>query len=313
MGIVFSLIDPRAFIEALQQADYRLVVAAWGVSLVWLLLRTLVWRTLLQERASFSQVFFAVNEGYLLNNFLPFRLGEVGRAYLLSRNAGLDFWQVLSTIVIERALDILMAAGLLLSTLPFVIGGNWALQLALVVGGIVLAGLLFLKFLAHRREWAMTQFDKIAVRIPILQRLGGTILPSFFNGLSVLADNGRFIRAITYSVLNWLAAILQYYLLLKAFYPQAIPLYAAFSLAVSALGIAAPSSPGSVGVWELTLVGALSVFGISPSTSLAFAITGHVMQMLTTGFFGAIGLARDGENLMGLYQGARRMLQRKPA
>jgi len=89
-----------------------------------------------------------------LNNLLPFRLGEVGRAFLLSRKAGLGFWQVLSTIVIERILDLSMAVGLLFSTLPFVVGATWAREAAFLVGGMVILGLVVLYILARSRERA---------------------------------------------------------------------------------------------------------------------------------------------------------------
>jgi uncharacterized membrane protein YbhN (UPF0104 family) len=114
------------------------------MTLLWLVVRAFAWRTLLQDKATIGQVFISLNEGYLLNNVLPFRLGEVGRAYLLGRKAGLDFWFVLSTVVLERALDLLLAAGLLLSTLPFVVGASWARQAAVAAGGLVVLGLAVL-------------------------------------------------------------------------------------------------------------------------------------------------------------------------
>ena len=84
LAVVFYYANLGQMLEALRQADYRIVAAAFLVSLVWLVVRAMYWRTLLQERASFSKVFFTITEGYLLNNILPFRLGEVARAFLLS-------------------------------------------------------------------------------------------------------------------------------------------------------------------------------------------------------------------------------------
>ncbi len=76
-------------------------------------------------------------------------------------------------------------------------------------------------------------------------------------------------------------------------------------LRVAPLGIAAPSSPGAVGVFELSVVGALSVFRQDPSTALALAITLHVLQVMLTGLLGAAALARDGESIFGLYRELR--------
>ncbi len=305
LGIVLYFADLRKLSEALRLANYRLMLLAIPVTLTWLGVRGLVWRTLLQDKASYSAVFWTLNEGYLLNNLLPFRLGEVGRGFLLSRKSPLEFWQVLSTIVIERILDLAMAVGLLLSTLPFVVGATWARQASLAVGGAVILGLAVLYILARNRERAQSLFERLGQRWPWMLRLGGRAVTSFLSGLSVLTDGFRFLRAVGWMIVNWLVAIFQYYVLVHAFFPDARLLWAAFSLGVAALGIAAPSSPGALGVLELSIVGALSLFGLDPSTALALAITTHIVQYLVTGALGTYALARDGESLIGLYRRVR--------
>lgn len=313
LAVVFYVADPQRMIEALRLADYRVVAAGVLLALTWLAVRGIVWRTLLQEKASFSQVFFSINQGYLLNNILPFRLGEVGRAFLLGRKAGIPFWQVFSSILIERALDLALAAGLLLSTLPFVVGATWAREAAIGAGSVVLAGLVILYLLARYRARALAQFDRLSARWPVLQRFGGERLTAFFSGLAVLTDGTRFLRAILWMVLDWGIAIGEYYVLMLAFFPDGQFLWAAFSLGVVALGIAAPSSPGAVGVMELALVGSLSLFGLDPAVSLAFALTAHLINYLLTGILGAYGLAQDGETLSGLYSSVRRINKVSPA
>jgi uncharacterized protein (TIRG00374 family) len=307
LAVVFYIADIRLLMEALRLADYRLVALAGLLAVVWLGVRAIVWRTLLQEKATYKQVFSTVNEGYLLNNILPFRLGEVARAFLLSGKAALSFWEVFSTILIERALDVAMAAGLLLSTLSFVVGASWAWQAAVGTITLVLAGLAALYLLARNQEWALTQFEKLTSRWAVLNRIGRTQLPRFISGLSVLTDTSRFLRTIAWMIVNWGIALVQYYLLLLAFFPNGEFLWAAFSLAVTALGIAAPSSPGAVGVFELATVAALSVFGLSTSVALAYALTAHLLNYLITGVLGAYALARDGETISGLYYRLRRI------
>jgi uncharacterized protein (TIRG00374 family) len=305
LAVVFYFADLRGFLQALRLADYRLVVLCIFLTIFWLVVRGLAWRALLQDRAPFGQVFLTLNEGYLLNNLLPFRLGEVARAFLLGRKAGLDFWLVMSTILIERSLDLIMAAALLLVTVPFVVGATFAAQAAVAAGGIVAFGLVFLYLLARNRDRALALFERLSARWPLLNRLGGRVLPAFLNGLGVLNNFSQFARAAFWIILNWAVALSQYYLLLQAFFPGARLLWAGFSLGVAAIGIAVPSSPGSVGVMEASLVGALSVFGLDPSVALAFALTAHLIHYFTTGAIGAYALVKDGESLTGLYRRVR--------
>jgi uncharacterized protein (TIRG00374 family) len=305
LALVFYFADLRKLGAALRLADYRYVLLAAFITLGWLMVRGLVWRTLLQDQASYGAVFWTLNEGYLLNNILPFRLGEVGRAFLLGRKSHLAFWQVLSSVLIERILDLALAVGLLFSTLPFVVGATWARQAALGVGGFVVLGFLLLYGLAHNQRLAMTWFERLKAHIPFLERFGGRALVAFFSGLNILTDGKRFLRALGWVMLNWGMAVVQYVVMVWAFFPEAKFLWGTFVLGVAALGIAAPSSPGAVGVFELSVVGALSLFKQDASTALALAITLHLVQVLLTGVLGAMALARDGESLLGLYRSLR--------
>jgi len=308
MIAILYFVDLRRLIDALRQADYRYIALFFAISIGWLAVRGVVWRTLLQEQASFSQVFLTLSEGYLLNNILPFRLGELGRAYLLSKKAQLGFLQVFSTILIERALDIACAVGLLFATLPFVMKASLAWQAAVTMGGLVLLGLFMLYLLARNQDWALRQFRKLSSRLPILQRLfGQEQLLAFFSGLASLTDGKRFIKVILLILINWGIALLQFYILLRGYLPEAQWLWAVFTMSVMSLGAAAPSSPGAVGVLEASAVGALSAFGLDPSVTLAVALTAHLANYLTTGLIGAYGLARDGQSLAGLYRDVRQI------
>ena len=301
LAIVFSMLDLREFGRAVQQADLRFLLAGILSEVVWLLVRGFVWRTLLQNKASYYDTFISINEGYLLNNILPFRLGEIGRAFLLGRKARLDFWQVIPSILIERALDLAIAVGLFLSTLPFVIGLTWAKQAAIVTGIIVLSGLGLIYILARNRQHVLSWIDHVGQRVALVKKIAGRRVVAFFDGLEIITDGKLFLRALGWEVINWLIAILQYYLFLRAFFAAPTLLWVLFGLGAGALGIAAPSSPGALGVYEAVLVGALVVFGVNASPATAFALSLHISSYIITGLIGGYGLYKDGESLSSLY------------
>jgi uncharacterized protein (TIRG00374 family) len=306
LAVLFYFADLDKMGAALRQANARFILLAAVFTLGWLLIRSLAWRTLLRERARFSDVFWTLNEGYLLNNLLPFRLGEVGRALLLGQKSGLAFWQVLPTILVERILDLSLAVGLLLATVPFVIGAARAREVAAITGGVMLAGLVVLDLVGRTPELVMRLYGwvdaRFGGRLPLLRRLGTRVLPSFLEGLAVFKDGRRFLLAVGWMLLNWILGAAQYVVTMQAFFPGAPLLWGAFTLGIAAMGVAAPSSPGSLGVFEGSVVFALSLFGQDASTSLALAFTLHLIQIGVTGVLGAIALARDGESLAGLYQ-----------
>ena len=243
-----------------------------------------------------------VGEGYLMNNFLPFRLGEVGRAFLLSRKSDLRFMEILPTIVIERAVDLGYSAAILLTALPFVVGAPGAERVGIIVGLVVAAGLAVLYLLARNRQWAIRTFRELSARWSLLQRVGGSFLEPFFEGLAVLTDSWLFARFLFWMTVNWAIAILWYYLVVLAFFPQAQPVWGMFALGAAALGGAIPSLPGGVGTFEGAFGGALYLLTGDQSTALAVALTGRLYNYLSTTIIGVIGLASEGETLSGIYQ-----------
>lgn len=305
--IVFYFADLRELREAIVLADGRLILLALLLILTWLFVRGLFWRTLLQDKVAYLDVFWTLNEGYLINNLLPFRLGEVARAFLLSKKSGLSFWEILPSILIERIMDITYAIGLFFLLLPFVVGISGQGSFAVVMGAGILLVFLVLYMLARNRDWALGVNEKLGARLPLIRRLTGKIVPSFLAGLEVLTDGRRFLKAVGWVTLNWAIAFLEYYVLVRAFVPGVKPLWSSFSLIVAALGIAVPSSPGGVGVFEAAMVGALALFGVNSSAALATAITAHVIQYAVTGVLGMYALIKDGESLMGLYRRVRRL------
>ncbi|RPJ20442.1 MAG: UPF0104 family protein, partial [Chloroflexi bacterium] len=155
IAAILYFVDLGAMLDAIRNANYALLGIAFATGFVWMALRAQVWRTLLRNRASYQDVFFTIGEGYLLNNFLPFRLGEIGRAFLLSRKSDMKFMEILPTIVIERAMDLGYSAIILLAALPFVVGAEGAGQIGIIVGIVVLIGFVILYLLARSNQWAL--------------------------------------------------------------------------------------------------------------------------------------------------------------
>lgn len=302
VAVILHFVDFHTVAEAVRRANYYILGIAMVLSFLWMALRAAVWWTLLRERAPYKDVFFTISEGYLLNNFLPFRLGELGRAFLLSRKSSLTFMEILPTIVIERAVDLVYSALVLLAAIPFVVGAQDSAQIGIVIAVVVLAGIAALYLLARNRQWALALFHKLSARWPVIQRFGGEFLEAFFSGLAVITDGWVFVRFLFWMTLDWIVAIVSYFLIIRAFFPQAEWTWALFGLGAAAFGGAIPSLPGAVGTFEGAFGGALTLLSGDQSTSLAVALTARLYNYLNSGVLGFIGLAREGQTLSGIYQ-----------
>jgi uncharacterized protein (TIRG00374 family) len=300
IGAIAYFVDFNEVYNALRAADFTLLAVVFGLGLLWLLMRAVVWRTLLRERAPYGKVFLTIMEGYLLNNFLPFRLGEVGRAFLLSRKSDLKFGEILPTIIIERITDLAFSAAIFLAAIPFVVGAEGADSAAWAVGAAVILGLAAMFWLAHHRPWAQGVFTNISARLPFLARFAD-FFSALLDGLAVLTDPWLSARFLGWMTLNWGLAIVQYYLLSLAFFPQAQPVWGMFVLGAAAFGGAIPSLPGGVGTMEGAFGAALTLLSGDQSTALAVALSSRALNYTYSLTFGLYGISREGQTLSQLY------------
>ncbi len=305
IAVFLYFVDFRQMAEAFRSANYLILLLALSLSFVWMAVRAIVWRTLLRDQASYRDVFLTVGEGYLMNNFLPFRLGEIGRAFLLSRKSSLKFMEIIPTIVIERAVDLAYSAAILLISLPFVVRAEGAAQIGVLVGIVVILGLLVLYLLARNRQWALDLFNRVSQRWPVLQRLGGGFIAAFLEGLVVLTDGWLFARFLFWMTINWMVAIVSYILIIRAFFPQAQFIWAFFGLGMAAFGNAIPSLPGAIGTFEGAFGGALTLLTGDQSTAFAAALAGRLYLYIASLTIGFIGLASEGQTLSGIYRQLR--------
>jgi glycosyltransferase 2 family protein len=311
-GMLVSLIIIFVLARAVdwQAAAIAFLTLDWRVLPAFILLyfastgsRAAANRVLLENRPTWRQSFVALMQGYLLNNALPLRLGELGRAFLLGRTAGLGTFQALSAIVIERFYDLAVSAMLLMGTLPFVLGEAvpWARPLALTTLGLVAIGLLSLHLLARYRRRLQAWLGGFGSRLPIFERLVLPRLGSFFDGLSALTSLPRFALATFWMLTAWVFGAANYHVLLLGFAPGTELWKSLFGMGVSSLGIAIPSAPAALGVFEGAMIAALTLTGFSSGLALAYAVMLHLAHIVFSGVIGMAAFWREGQTLGGIY------------
>jgi uncharacterized protein (TIRG00374 family) len=305
LWVILRNVDLMQTYEALQAMDPRYLIPALILFLCTIIVRSLAWRTILGNQITLRKAFFTENEGFFLNNVLPFRLGEVGRAIILNLTSKLSFWEGFSTIIIERFFDMAIMAGLLLTTIALVSEADWALDASYMVAGLVVIGFLVLFMAARSPETVEKLFQKITARLPRLQSWGSEKLQLFLQGLKTLQEPKRFFLVVVLLLVTWIFNISWYWVLLKAFVPEAKILWAAFSVGIASLGIAVPSTPGYLGVYELATVSALALFAIPESDALAYALVSHALYLVTTIILGFVGFSQESISVKDIFQRAR--------
>ena len=259
--------------------------------------RSMAWRVMIGEKAKIQDSFFAVSVGYMLNNIIP-RSGEIGKAVLMGASTEYGTLHVLSTVIVERALDLAIAAGMFLATLPLAFQQMEWLKLISVIAllGVIVA-LVVLFIMANNRNIVHRWITQKGEKSPLIQKYVLPGLDSLLNGFSILTRPGQFVLSLFWMGLCWTFWAFLYFLAIRTFVPQAPFWWAIFAQSVLAMGIALPSAPAGLGVFEGALVGALAVLGVGQSISLGMALVLHVIQIVTTFILGGIGMYRQGWTL----------------
>ena len=309
IGLVLDQIHFPTFIENLRQIRWESVLLAIILYLASYLFRVFSWYLLLRRNVSFRDTFFTMGAGYLLNNIFPFRLGEIGRAMLLGDPKGPSTFEVLSSIVVERVLDVLIGSFFILVMLPRVISGDFnktlisaAFILTLVVLAVLFIAARFrdriIRWLSGRRESAKFVKHWLTPKIK-----------KILEGFSVLDNLPLFLLAFGSLMISWLVAFGENYVIFQNLYPSPPFWWMLFVLSAAAFGAALPSAPAGLGVFEGVMVAAFVLVNVNAEIALTHALVIHAIAFVFSNIIGVIGLRMRGEAVIGLF---RRVLHQKP-
>jgi uncharacterized protein (TIRG00374 family) len=301
LALLLWLVDGRQVLAALKGINPITVILVLFMLVISLLTRAAAWRIILKERITLSQSFFFINIGYFVNTVLPFRIGEITRAFLLLP-AGFSFWEALPSILLERIIDFIYVLVIFFSTLPLALDFPLSIQSVYILVGVLAASLAFLIFIYHFRERVLRWIGNLSFLGEKLKERITSLFNSVVSSLVIISEPVRFAKVLTLMVISWVIALGIQFTLLRAFLPDAKFFWAAFALSVVSLGISIPSSPGNIGVYEASLTLALSAFGVDQSLAFAYALTSHVLSLLVTTLLGSYGLIREGFALRDIWQ-----------
>ncbi|MBF0135338.1 MAG: flippase-like domain-containing protein [Magnetococcus sp. DMHC-1] len=221
------------------------------------------WRALLTAvhgEVTLWTVFSGISLGTLVDQVLPGKVGELIRSHLVGRKIGISRVTVLGTVVVERIFDILSV--LTISTVAILGLGlhHHLLDKSLILGGGMLAVLvvgllvfLWSRSLLHRLLGALLPRSLTAKVGELLERIS--------QGFQTLGHWRYSGRALLGTLLMWGCLVTAFMPLLHAMgFQPAPPLHTAFVLIfLTAVGIAIPTAPGGMGIYEFVAYLSLSI------------------------------------------------------
>ena len=216
------------------------------------------------------------------NNVLPFRAGDLLRAFGFNQRLGISAATSLTTLFVERLLDLLMVVSFLGLFLTY-----FGLESSSVVGVggsfLVMAGLailILLLFPAFFRPIAFWICTYISTIFPPLGARIRVEVEKIFSSLTHISKGSTMARLIIWSLLAWLFEGIVFWLVAQSLPSVTNPLASWLALPVGTLATVIPGTPGYVGTFDYFTAQAMLALGNDSIGAAAFAFLVHLVLWL---------------------------------
>ena len=324
---VMLFVDFNTIGEVLSGANYSYILPAVGLYFLAVWFRTERWKFLLKPLIGRpkNNIYSVVVVGYMANNLIPVRVGELVRSYYLSLRERCSTSAAFGTVAVERASDVLALlfffaiAGLmgtvgvektvgdLSSEVP---GGAPVLAVVALLPFLVVCTAVFIVATITDRT-LLRWFEKSlfmtsdGVRRSILG-----IIERLLQGLSVVSSVSSIGKVFLWSLPVWMCETAMYYLIalgfdLRPIFDSQIEFIASILVFTSAANLAGvlPSTAGSWGPFDFFGAASLVALGVGQELAAAYALTVHVTLWLPPTILGGVLLILDGNSLSKLIKG----------
>jgi uncharacterized protein (TIRG00374 family) len=312
--------------DVLRDADLRYVLPSLVLYFLAVWARSWRWRYILRPLIGKPRrsLYPVVVVGYMANNILPIRLGEIVRSYYTSLREPISPAAAFGTVAVERASDVvtllfflavvwiaLPTSGLLDELSASVPGGAPVLISVSVLPFIGVTGVMVVISLVSESTVLRWIGRFLTPMPPGIQAKALSISERLIEGLTVLRSPKALGAVLLMSLPVWLfeAAMLAVIALgfdiadsfdTNAEFLAAILLFTA----VANLAGVVPSVSGGIGPFEFFGAATLVAAGVADAEAATYVITAHVALLVPVSILGVVMLLLDGTSLRSLVKKA---------
>ena len=293
------------FWDVVKTARYGWILPGIMVYFIGVWVRAWRWHYLLKpiKEIPTNSMFPVTTIGYMGNNIYPARAGEVLRAVILKRRAGVPVSASLATIIVERIFDGVVMLAFVFLNLPELANlthssgfvGN--IQQAALWGtgafiGALVTFLLAAMFPARTitvGQWFINRFlpERLKARV-------SGLMHKFLDGLASLRSPLNILMVFLTSVIIWLLETAKYWFVMHAFDFEVSFFALMLMNGIVNLATTLPSAPGYIGTFDAPGIAVLTAYGVPQATAAGYTLTLHAALWIPITLVGAWFLAREG-------------------
>lgn len=277
--------ERKLIISYIINADLKYIISAIVFGILSHLSRAFRWKFLLNPLGyypRFINSILAVLVSYIANLGIP-RSGEILRATTLSNYEKIPFEKLFGTIIAERLIDFIILLSLIFLTLSLQFESIWEIlrektfDLQKLIAAIFILSLIFFglkKFLGKNNSKILTKIK--------------AFIEGLIEGIMSIKNMPYKLAFATHTIFIWTMYFSMFYII-KWTIPemqnlQIIQMLPSFVIG----GLTLTATNGGIGIYPLSVAMALSSFGISNESGLAFGWIVWTSQTLMIIFFGSL-------------------------
>ena len=306
--LLFKIVDSfDKTLESLTSVSIFYLAIGFLIYFLSLFLRTYRWKILLRNNIGaikFKSLLNVVISGYMFNNLLPARLGELARIYHLSLLKKINKSFVLGSILAERVTDVIVLMLFLLIGLIFIpreftenFSSNLNISPQIVYISLIILLSLTIIFILIILSGLWKEITHKFLQL--LKKINSKFNPdkyieSFTEGAFSIS-NKKFIKVVVIATSLWAVEFSMFYLIGTQFNFDIENLFIAilFFGIFSNLGGIIPSTSGGWGPFEVIGTIVLTSFGVDSNEAAAFTILVHLILWLPISIVGLITFIID--------------------
>jgi glycosyltransferase 2 family protein len=285
--VFFRDVDTHELVRNLRATPIWVIVGIVLLTFLTLWLRSIRWRIILPASpdAHRRDLFGLVMIGFLVNNFLPARLGEAARMFLLWKRNRFTAAESIGSVMLERFLDTMVFSTFLFIPVFCLPELRVAMPLAcLAAGGFAVTVLGFALYALFPSATKRRARNLLALAPARAQTRVASFGAELISNLDWLFSFKKSFVVIAFSFLMVFCHPLMMIILVRRESFRALG--GMFAASTAALGAAIPLSPGYVGTLHAALKQGLIMLGVDSQTAIATAVLYHAAGYVTVTILG---------------------------
>jgi uncharacterized protein (TIRG00374 family) len=259
------------------------------------------WRLLLKPLGDISifQATQAVYAGLFVNEVAPFHIGEIARAYPVSKWLAAPLLSVVPSMALERLFDgIWLVAGMGLTAILVPLPRN--LLEAGDIFGLAIIALTAVTFYLILRKSREPHPERPARPRSAAARWVAANLKKLETGLRMIGLSRVSVAAFALSFLIVAFQAFSFWFIMIAYGLRLSFWIAGAVFLIVRFGTVIPGAPGNLGLYQLFCALGLTLFGVDKTVAAGFSIVVFVLLSAPLWALGAVALGRTGMSLASL-------------